>query len=84
MLKKSLPIFLSLIFLASIFIISCKDDNQDVQDDYINQIEQEYQQSTNQEVILESDNFGSNQSFDDMGINNNNNNLLSKNNNMRE
>lgn len=75
MLKKSLPIFLSLIFLASIFIISCKDDNQDVQDDYINQIEQEYQQSTNQEVILESDNFGSNQSFDDMGVNNNNNNF---------
>ena len=76
MLKKSLPIFLSLIFLSSIFIISCKDDNQDVQDEYINQIEREYQQSTNQqEVILESDNFGSNQSFEDMGINNNNNNF---------
>ena len=73
MLKKSLPIVLSAILLSSIFIISCKD-NEDVQDDYINQIEQEYQQSTNQqEVILESDNFGSNQSFEDMGINNNNN-----------
>ena len=75
MLKKSLPIFLSLIFLSSIFIISCKDDNQDVQDEYINQIEQEYRQSTNEDVVLESNNFGSNQSFEDMGINNNNNNF---------
>ena len=75
MLKKSLPIVLSLIFLSSIFIISCKDDNQDVQDEYINQIEQEYRQSTNEDVVLESNNFGSNQSFEDMGINNNNNNF---------
>ena len=75
MLKKSLPIVLSLIFLSSIFIISCKDDNQDVQNEYINQIEQEYRQSTNEDVVLESNNFGSNQSFEDMGINNNNNNF---------
>ena len=73
MLKKSLPIVLSLIFLSSIFIISCKDDNQDVQDEYINQIEQEYLQSTNQNVILESNDFESNPFYDDLGLSNNNN-----------
>ena len=73
MLKKALPIFLSLTFLSFIFIISCKD-NQDIQDDYINQIEQEYQQSTNQNVILESNDFESNPFYDDLGLSNNNNN----------
>lgn len=69
MLKKTLLTFLSLIFLSSTFIISCKD-NQSVQDDYINQIEREYQQATNLDVILESNNLGSSQSYNNLGINN--------------
>lgn len=69
MLKKTLLTFLSLIFLSSAFIISCKD-NQSVQDDYINQIEREYQQATNLDVILESNNLGSSQSYNNLGINN--------------
>lgn len=77
MLKKALPIFLSLTFLSFIFIISCKD-NQDVQDDYINQIEQEYQQSTNQNVILESNDFESNPFYDDFSVNDYNQNNAPK------
>lgn len=69
MLKKTLLTFLSLIFLYSIFIISCKDDKS-VQDDYINQIEREYQQATNEDVILESNNLDSNQSYDNLAISN--------------
>lgn len=69
MFKKTLLTFLSLIFLSSIFAISCKD-NQSVQDDYINQIEREYQQATNQDVILESNNFGSSESYDNFSANN--------------
>lgn len=70
MLKKALLMFLSLILLS--FIASCKD-NKNVQDDYINQIEREYQQSTNQDVILESNNFNSSPFYDDLGLSNNNN-----------
>lgn len=70
MFKKALLMFLSLILLS--FIASCKD-NKNVQDDYINQIEREYQQSTNQDVILESNDFESNPFYDDLGFSNNNN-----------
>ena len=67
MFKKALLMFLSLILLS--FIAACKD-NKNVQDDYISQIEREYQQSTNnQDVILESNNFDSNPFYDDFGIN---------------
>ena len=66
MLKKALLMFLSLILLS--FIASCKD-NKNVQDDYINQIEREYQQSTNQDVILESNNFNSSPFYDDFSVN---------------
>lgn len=76
MLKKSLIIFLSLILLSSIYVISCNKDEQNVEDDYISQIEQEYQQSTNQQdVVLESNNFESNQFQDNLQANNNNNNF---------
>ena len=67
MFKKALLMFLSLMLLS--FIAACKD-NKNVQDDYISQIEREYQQSTNnQDVILESNNFDSNPFYDDFGIN---------------
>ena len=75
MLKKALLMFLSLILLS--FIVSCKD-NKNVQDDYINQIEQEYQQSTNQDVILESNNFNSSPFYDDFSVNDYNQNNAPK------
>lgn len=75
MLKKALLMFLSLILLS--FIASCKD-NKNVQDDYINQIEREYQQSTNQDVILESNNFNSNPFYDDFSVNDYNQNNAPK------
>ena len=67
--------FLSLILLS--FIASCKD-NKNVQDDYINQIEREYQQSTNQDVILESNNFNSSPFYDDFSVNDYNQNNAPK------
>ena len=75
MLKKALLMFLSLILLS--FIASCKD-NKNVQDDYINQIEREYQQSTNQDVILESNDFESNPFYDDFSVNDYNQNNAPK------
>lgn len=75
MLKKALLMFLSLILLS--FIVSCKD-NKNVQDDYINQIEREYQQSTNQDVILESNNFNSSPFYDDFSVNDYNQNNTPK------
>lgn len=75
MLKKALLMFLSLILLS--FIASCKD-NKNVQDDYINQIEREYQQSTNQDVILESNNFNSSPFYDDFSVNDYNQNNTPK------
>lgn len=75
MLKKALLMFLSLILLS--FIASCKD-NKNVQDDYINQIEREYQQSTNQDVILESSNFNSSPFYDDFSVNDYNQNNAPK------
>lgn len=75
MLKKALLMFLSLILLS--FIVSCKD-NKNVQDDYINQIEREYQQSTNQDVILESNNFNSSPFYDDFSVNDYNQNNAPK------
>lgn len=75
MLKKALLMFLSLILLS--FIVSCKD-NKNVQDDYINQIEREYQQSTNQDVILESNNFNSGPFYDDFSVNDYNQNNAPK------
>ena len=75
MLKKALLMFLSLILLS--FIASCKD-NKNVQDDYINQIEREYQQSTNQDVILESNNFNSGPFYDDFSVNDYNQNNTPK------
>ncbi len=75
MLKKALLMFLSLILLS--FITSCKD-NKNVQDDYINQIEREYQQSTNQDVILESNNFNSSPFYDDFSVNDYNQNNAPK------
>ena len=75
MLKKALLMFLSLMLLS--FIVSCKD-NKNVQDDYINQIEREYQQSTNQDVILESNNFNSSPFYDDFSVNDYNQNNAPK------
>lgn len=75
MFKKALLMFLSLILLS--FIASCKD-NKNVQDDYINQIEREYQQSTNQDVILESNNFNSSPFYDDFSVNDYNQNNAPK------
>ena len=75
MLKKALLMFLSLILLS--FIASCKD-NKNIQDDYINQIEREYQQSTNQDVILESNNFNSSPFYDDFSVNDYNQNNAPK------
>ncbi len=75
MLKKALLMFLSLILLS--FIASCKD-NKNVQDDYINQIEREYQQSTNQDVILESNNSNSGPFYDDFSVNDYNQNNAPK------
>lgn len=75
MFKKALLMFLSLILLS--FIVSCKD-NKNVQDDYINQIEREYQQSTNQDVILESNNFNSSPFYDDFSVNDYNQNNAPK------
>lgn len=75
MLKKALLMFLSLILLS--FIASCKD-NKNVQDDYINQIEREYQQSANQDVILESNNFNSSPFYDDFSVNDYNQNNAPK------
>ena len=75
MLKKALLMYLSLILLS--FIASCKD-NKNVQDDYINQIEREYQQSTNQDVILESNNFNSGPFYDDFSVNDYNQNNAPK------
>ena len=75
MLKKALLMFLSLILLS--FIASCKD-NKNVQDDYINQIEREYQQSTNQDVTLESNNFNSSPFYDDFSVNDYNQNNAPK------
>lgn len=75
MLKKALLMFLSLILLS--FIASCKD-NKNVQDDYINQIEREHQQSTNQDVILESNNFNSSPFYDDFSVNDYNQNNAPK------
>lgn len=75
MFKKALLMFLSLILLS--FIASCKD-NKNVQDDYINQIEREYQQSTNQDVILESSNFNSSPFYDDFSVNDYNQNNAPK------
>ena len=75
MLNKALLMFLSLILLS--FIVSCKD-NKNVQDDYINQIEREYQQSTNQDVILESNNFNSSPFYDDFSVNDYNQNNAPK------
>ena len=75
MLKKALLMFLSLILLS--FIASCKD-NKNVQDDYINQIEREYQQSTNQDVILESNNFNTSPFYDDFSVNDYNQNNAPK------
>lgn len=69
MLKKALLIFLSLIF-----ILACKN-NRDMQDDYINQIEREYREATNNtggSVILESSDYDSNQFYDNFGISNDN------------
>lgn len=74
MLKKALLMFLSLLLS---FIASCKD-NKNVQDDYINQIEREYQQSTNQDVILESNNFNSSPFYDDFSVNDYNQNNAPK------
>ncbi|MBW5396797.1 tol-pal system YbgF family protein [Brachyspira pilosicoli] len=51
MMKKALVIVLSLIF-----IISCNKKDDNIQNDYLNQIENEYNQNTGSNVVLETDN----------------------------
>ena len=59
MMKKALVIVLSLIF-----IISCNKKDNNVQDDYLSQIENEYNQNTGSNVVLETDNT----TIEDTGI----------------
>ncbi|CCG56045.1 hypothetical protein WESB_0575 [Brachyspira pilosicoli WesB] len=59
MMKKALLIVLSLIF-----IISCNKKDDNIQNDYLNQIENEYNQNTGSNVVLETDNT----TIEDTGI----------------
>ena len=59
MIKKALLIVLSLIF-----IISCNKKDDNIQNDYLNQIENEYNQNTGSNVVLETDNT----TIEDTGI----------------
>lgn len=59
MMKKALLIVLSLIF-----IISCNKKDDNIQNDYLNQIENEYNQNTGSNVVLEIDNT----TIEDTGI----------------
>ena len=51
MIKKALVIVLSLVF-----IISCNKKDDNIQNDYLSQIENEYNQNTGSNVVLETDN----------------------------
>lgn len=62
MLKKSILMTLLLVLVA------CKKDDS-IQDDYISQIEQEYQQSGTGNVVIESDTTDSNNSYSPYGNN---------------
>ena len=62
MLKKSILMILLLV------LAGCKKDDS-IQDDYISQIEQEYQQSGTDNVIIESDTTDSNNSYSPSGNN---------------
>ena len=59
MIKRALVIVLSLIF-----IVSCNKKDNNVQDDYLSQIENEYNQNTDSNVVLETDNT----TIEDTGI----------------
>lgn len=59
MMRKALLIVLSLIF-----IISCNKKDDNIQNDYLNQIENEYNQNTGSNVVLETDNT----TIEDTGI----------------
>ena len=59
MMKRALVIVLSLIF-----IISCNKKDDNIQNDYLNQIENEYNQNTGSNVVLETDNT----TIEDTGI----------------
>lgn len=59
MMKKALLIVLSLIF-----IISCNKKDDNIQNDYLSQIENEYNQDTGSNVVLETDNT----TIEDTGI----------------
>ena len=59
MMKKALLIVLSLIF-----IISCNKKDDNIQNDYLSQIENEYNQNTDGNVVLETDNT----TIEDTGI----------------
>lgn len=51
MIKKALVIVISLVF-----IISCNKKDDNIQNDYLSQIENEYNQNTGSNVVLETDN----------------------------
>ena len=59
MMKKALLIVLSLIF-----VISCNKKDDNIQNDYLSQIENEYNQNTGSNVVLETDNT----TIEDAGI----------------
>ncbi|MEI0530111.1 hypothetical protein R4I97_00975 [Brachyspira pilosicoli] len=59
MMKKALLIVLSLIF-----IVSCNKKDDNIQNDYLSQIENEYNQNTGSNVVLETDNT----TIEDAGI----------------
>ena len=59
MMKKALVIVLSLVF-----IISCNKKDDNIQNDYLSQIENEYNQNTGSNVVLETDNT----TIEDAGI----------------
>ena len=58
MIKKSLAILIALLL---VFTISCKKPAEgNIEDDYINEIEKEYQNSSSNDVVVETNNGVSN------------------------
>ena len=57
MIKKSLAILIALLL---VFTISCKKPESNIEDDYINEIEKEYQNSSSNDVVVETNNGVSN------------------------
>ena len=82
MIKKSLAILIALLL---VFTISCKKPESNIEDDYINEIEKEYQNSSSNDVVVEtnngfSDNTGSTSNNMSSSANNNINNNQAVNN----